>query len=65
MWNLFFRSQRGMKIYFTENIQEVNEMVVDCGAPKTIIGEPYLEYMKQNNLKDNELEKTLCKLRFR
>ena len=65
MWNLFFRSQRGMEIYFTENIQEVNEMVVDCGAPKTLIGETYLEYMKQNNLKDNELEKTLCKLRFR
>ena len=28
----------GMNINFTEDIQEVDEMVVDCGAPKTLVG---------------------------
>ena len=59
-------SQGGMKFYFIKDTHEVNEMVVDCGAPKTLIGERYLkEYMKQNGLKEDELGKNPCKLRFR
>ena len=55
-----------MEFYFIKDIHEVNEMVVDCGAPKTLIGERYLkEYLKQNDLEESMLKKTLCKLRFR
>ena len=59
-------SQGGMKFYFIKDTHEVNEMVVDCGAPKTLIGERYLkEYLKQNDLEESMLKKTSCKLKFR
>ena len=29
-------SNERMNIYFTKDITDVNEMVVDCGAPKTL-----------------------------
>ena len=34
-------SQRGMEFYFIKDIHEVNELGVNCGAPKTLIGESY------------------------
>ena len=41
-------------------------MVVDCGAPKTLIGERYLKlYTRKHNLEDSDLEKTTCKQRFK
>ena len=44
-------SNEGMNIYYTKNTKDVNEMVVDCGAPKTLIGEECLkEYFHVQNL---------------
>ena len=32
-------SDRKLNIYFTEDMKEVDEIIVDCGAPKTLVGE--------------------------
>ena len=41
-------------------------MVVDCGAPKTLIGESYLhKYLKVNDLELENLSKVLCKQKFK
>ena len=59
-------SNENVNIYFNKNFDEVNEMVVDCGAPKTLIGEKYLEkYLKEHGLENEDLEKVPCKQRFR
>ena len=59
-------SKENVNIYFTENIEEVNELVVDCGAPKTLIGKKHLkEYMKHHSLVDEDVEKVPCKQRFK
>ena len=59
-------SKENVNIYFTENIEEVNELVVDCGAPKTLIGEKHLkEYMEHHSLVDEDVEKVPCKQRFK
>ena len=59
-------SKENVNIYFTEDIEEVDEMVVDCGAPKTLIGEKHLkEYLKRHGLVDYDLEKVSCKQRFK
>ena len=59
-------SKENVKIYFTNHIEEVDEMVVDCGAPKTLIGEKYLvEYMHHHKLDNNDLEKIPCKQKFK
>ena len=40
-------SNEGMNIYYTKDVKGAKEMVVDCGAPKTLIGEKYMvEYLK-------------------
>ena len=59
-------SKDNVNIYFTKNIDEVDEMVIDCGAPKTLIGEKYLsEYMKRHSLNNEDLLKTPCKQGFK
>ena len=59
-------SDAKLNIYFTKDIEEVNEMVVDCGAPKTLIGERYLfEYLKNNNLELHDLNLLPCKQKFK
>ena len=59
-------SNENIKIYFNKNFDEINEMVVDCGAPKTLIGEKYLrEYLKEHGLENEDLEKVPCKQRFK
>ena len=59
-------SNQNINIYFTKDIFEVNEMVVDCGAPKTLIGESYLcKYVKANGLELDCLTKVPCKQKFR
>ena len=59
-------SHEGMNIYFTKDITEANEMVADCGAPKTLIGHNYLqEYLKFLNISVEELEIFPCKQKFR
>ena len=35
-------TKENVNIYFTNNTEEVNEMVIDCGAPKTLVGERHL-----------------------
>ena len=53
-----------MNIYFTKDVKGANEMVVDCGAPKTVIGEKYMrEYLKVQDISD--VEKFSCKQKFR
>ena len=57
---------QGMNIYFTKNIKGASEMVVDCGAPKSLIGENYLnEYLNVHNIKREALEKVPCKQKFK
>ena len=47
-------------------MKEVDEIIVDCGAPKTLVGERYLKlYMRKHNLIDADLEKMTCKQRFK
>ena len=59
-------SNERMNIYFTNDISEVNEIVVDCGAPKSLIGEKYLnEYLKVQNIKYEQLDRSPCKQKFR
>ena len=59
-------SNERMNIYFTKDITDVNEMVVDCGAPKTLIGEKYLkEYLRVQNIDYSSLESAPCKQKFR
>ena len=59
-------SNENVKIYFNKNFDEVNEMVVDCGAPKTLIGEKYLrEYLREHNLENEDIEKIPCNQRFK
>ena len=59
-------SNENMKIYFTSNIDDVDEMVVDCGAPKTLIRDKHLkEYMRHHKLTNNDLEIYPCKQRFK
>ena len=59
-------SDRKLNIYFTEDMKEVDEIIVDCGAPKTLVGERYLKlYMRKHNLIDADLEKMTCKQRFK
>ena len=59
-------SRENVKIYFSTNFEEIDEMVVDCGAPKTLIGEKYLEkYLQHHKLADYGIEKVSCKQRFK
>ena len=52
-------SNENVNIYFNKNFDEVNEMVVDCGAPKILIGEKYWkEYLKEHSLENEDLEKS-------
>ena len=51
-------SRENVKIYFSSNFEEVDEIVVDCGAPKTLIGETYLQkYLKHHKLADDDIER--------
>ena len=55
-----------LSIYFTKDIKEPNEMVVDCGAPRTLIGERYLfEYLKNYNMEVNDLNRFPSKQKFK
>ena len=59
-------SNASMNIYFMKDIKNVNELVADCGAPKTLIGQCYLEeYLKFQNLSKSDLNVTPCKQKFR
>ena len=59
-------SNEKLNIYFTKDIQDPNEMVVDCGAPKSLIGEKYLnEYLKSNYCDNDEIERFPCKQKFK
>ena len=50
-------SKENVNIYFTEDIEEVDEMVVDCGAPKTSIGEKHLkEYLRRERFSLNSVK---------
>ena len=54
-----------MNIYFTKDFKNPNELVADCGAPKTLIGRCYLdEYLKLQNLSKTDLEIVPYKQKF-
>ena len=59
-------SNERLNMYFTNDISEVNEIVVACGAPKSLIGEKYLnEYLKVQNIIYEQLDRSPCKQNFR
>ena len=43
--------------HFSDAVKDVEKMIVDSGAPKSQVGEKWLEnYLRWNNLKKEELE---------
>ena len=59
-------SNEKANIFFTKDIDNPNEMVVDCGAPKSLIGEKCLsEYLKSNYCDKNDIERFRCKQKFK
>ena len=55
-----------VKIYFTQETDEINELVLDSGAPKTLVGLKHLhKYLEHNGLHLQDLETSSCKQRFK
>ena len=55
-----------VKIYFAKETDDINELVLDSGAPKTLVGLNHLnKYLEYNGLHFQDLEMSPCKQRFK